>query len=131
MRPPDEPRWVDRLVVDAVHFDLVREHGGMPGVRDDDALEAALSRPRHRWAYGTSDLAALAAGYGFTLVSDHPYNDGNKRTAFVTMGVFLGLNGFRIEASEEEVVATMFELAAGKLGEDVLTSWVSTHLLER
>ena len=89
-----EPRWVDRLVVEAVQFDLIRTFGGMPGLRDEPSLESALARPRQRFAYEPSaDLAALAAAYGYGLVRNHPFNDGNKRVAFVTMGVFPGLGG--------------------------------------
>lgn len=126
-----EPRWVPRLVVDAVHLDLVREHGGLQGTRDEDALEAALARPRHHWAYGErSDLADLAAAYAFGITRDHPYFDGNKRIAFVTMVVFLRLNGARIEASQEEVVAVMLELAGGLLSEAGLAEWVRSRVAE-
>jgi death-on-curing protein len=127
-----EPRWVERIVIDAVHVDLVREHGGMPGTRDPDALESALARPRQRLAYGKgADLAALAAAYGFGLARNHPYHDGNKRIAFVVMAVFLGLNGVRIAASEEEVVAVMVELAEGALAEDALAEWIRGHTTAR
>jgi death-on-curing protein len=127
-----ELRWVDRLVVDAVHLDLVREHGGLQGTRDEHALEAALARPRQRWAYGDQpDLPTLAAAYAFGLTRAHPYHDGNKRIAFVTMGVFLGLNGARIGAVEEEVVAVMLELAAGALAEDDLAEWLRTRVMPR
>ena len=99
------PRWVGRLVVEAVHVDLIREHGGLPGLRDEHALESALARPRQRYAYSPdSDLARLAAAYGHGLASSHPFIDGNKRVSFVTMAVFLGLNGLAIEAPESEVV---------------------------
>jgi death-on-curing protein len=119
-------------VVDAVHLDLVREHGGMQGMRDEGALEAALARPRQRWAYGGDpDIAALAAAYAFGLARNHPYHDGNKRIAFVTMAVFLGLNGRRIDATEEEIVAVMLELAEGTLAEDVLAEWIRSHSTAR
>ena len=132
MAPSAEPRWVDRIVVDAVHLDLVREHGGLHGTRDEDALESALARPRRRWEYDEdSDLTAMAAAYGFGLARDLPYDDGNKRIAFVVMGVFLGLNGSRLRAHEEEVVAVMLELAAGTLSEDALAQWVRTHSAAR
>jgi death-on-curing protein len=125
-----EPRWVDRLVVDAVHLDLVREHGGLQGTRDEDALEAALARPRQRWAYGEQpDLLDLAAAYAFGLARNHPYYDGNKRIAFVAMAVFLGLNGARVAATEEEVVAVMLELAAGALTENGLAEWLRSHVV--
>jgi death on curing protein len=81
-----EPRWADRLVVEAVHFDLIREHGGLPGLRDEHALESALARPRQRHAYEpAADLVELAAGYGHGLAANHPFNDGDERVAFVTM----------------------------------------------
>jgi death on curing protein len=127
-----ELRWVDRLVVDAVHLDLVREHGGLHGVRDEGALEAALARPRQQWAYAEQpDLASLAAAYAFGLCRNHPYFDGNKRIAFVTMAVFLRLNGREIAATEEEVVAVMLELAAGEIGEDGLATWVRSRTQRR
>ena len=124
-----EPRWVDRLVVEAVHLDLIREHGGMPGLRDEHALESALARAQQRFAYEpTVDLAGLAATYGHGLARSHPFNDGNKRIAFVTMGVFLGLNGREIEVPEAEVVTVMLALAAGDLDEEELASWLRSRL---
>ncbi|MFH1833643.1 MAG: type II toxin-antitoxin system death-on-curing family toxin [bacterium] len=124
-----EPRWVDRLVVEAVQFDLVRAFGGMSGLRDESSLESALARPRQRFAYDPStDLAALAAAYGYGLVRDHPFNDGNKRVAFVTMGVLLGLGGLEIDAPETEVVAVMLNLAAGELTEEHLADWIRPRL---
>jgi death-on-curing protein len=125
-----EPRWVDRLVVDAVHFDQLRAHGGMPGVRDENALESALARPRQRFAYeADSDLSDLAAAYGFGLARNHPFNDGNKRVAFVVMGVLLGLNGYEIETPEAEVLAVMLDLAAGGLAEDALADWIRARVV--
>jgi death-on-curing protein len=130
VRPAVDPRWVDRLVVEAVHFDLIRAHGGMPGIRDDRALEGALARAPQRYAYEpTTDLARLAAAYGHGLATNHPFNDGNKRVAFVTMGVFLGLNGFEVDAPETEVVTVMLDLAAGELEEEGLAAWLRTHLV--
>ena len=124
-----EPRWVDRLVVEAVQFDLIRTFGGMLGLRDESSLESALARPRQRFAYEpATDLAALAAAYGYGLVRNHPFNDGNKRVAFVTMGVFLGLNGQEIDAPETEVVAVMLNLAAGELTEEHLADWIRSRL---
>ncbi len=129
-RPRAEPRWVDRLVVEAVHFDLVREHGGMPGLRDEHGLESALARPRQRHAYEPeADLAELAAAYGFALAANHPFNDGNKRIAFVIMAVFLGLNGHEIRAPEAEVVSAMLALAAGELEEEGLASWLRSRMV--
>ena len=123
-----EPRWVDRLVVEAVQFDLIREHGGMPGLRDEHALEAALARPLQRHAYRAgADLAELAAAYGHGLASGHPFHDGNKRIAFVTMAVFLELNGVELKADEAEVVTVMLALAAGELDQEELAAWVRTR----
>ena len=127
-RRSGEPRWVDRLVVEAVQFDLIREHGGMPGLRDEHALEAALARPLQRRAYrADADLAELAAAYAHGLATGHPFHDGNKRIAFVTMAVFLELNGVPLEADEAEVVTVMLGLAAGETTEEQLASWVRTR----
>ena len=123
------PRWVDRLVVETVQFDLVREHGGMPGVRDEHALEAALARPRQRRAYrADADPAELAAAYGHGLATGHPFHDGNKRIAFVTMAVFLELNGVEFEADEPEVVTVVLALAASEMTEEELASWVRARI---
>lgn len=123
-----EPKWIDRLVVDAVHLDQIREHGGLAGLRDENALEAALARPRQKWHYEPkSDLAALAAAYGFGLSRDHPFRDGNKRVGFVVMVVFLELNGWRFEAQEAEVVPTMIALAEGTIGEQEVANWIREH----
>ena len=130
--PRREPRWVDRLVVETVHFDLVRTHGGMPGTRDEHALESALARAQQRLAYEAGvDLAELAAAYAYGLVRDHPFNDGNKRIAFVTMGVFVGLSGYEIKASEAEVVTVMLALAAAELAEEEFAAWLRSHLAPR
>jgi death-on-curing protein len=122
--------WISRLVLDAVHFDLLRAHGGMPGLRDENALESALARPRQRWAYRQeTDLAGLAAAYGFGLARNHPYRDGNKRIAFLAMAVFLGLNDYEIEASERDVVTLMLTLAAGRITEAALARWLRARLV--
>ena len=123
-----EPRWVERLVVDAVHLDQVREHGGLAGIRDENALESALARPRQKRQYAPeADLPTLAAAYGFGLCRNHPYRDGNKRVAFVVMVVFLELNGIRFEATEPDVVTTMLAVAGGQLSEKDLAEWLRAH----
>lgn len=123
-----EPMWVERLVVDAVHLDQIREHGGLAGLRDELALEAALARPRQKWNYEPdTDLPTLAAAYGFGLSRSHPYHDGNKRVAFVVMVVFLELNGWRFAAEEIDVVRAMVALAAGSLTEKALAEWLQQH----
>jgi death-on-curing protein len=126
------PRWVERLVVEAVHTDQIREHGGRPGLRDEAALESALARAPQRFAYTpTADLADLAAACGFGLARSHPFVDGNKRIAFLAMAVFLGLNGKAIECPEIEVVTIMIALAAGDLAEDELADWLRSRLVDR
>ena len=123
-----EPIWVDRVVVDAVHADTIQAHGGLPGIRDENALESALARPRHRFAYGRRvDMARLAACYGFGLTRNHPYRDGNKRIAFLVMIVFLELNGYEFEATEAEVVTAMVRLSAGNMSEASLAAWLRRH----
>jgi death-on-curing protein len=123
---------VSRLVVDAIQTDLLLTHGGLPGLRDADLLESALARPRQRFAYAaTTDLAPLAAPYAFGLARNHPYRDGNKRVAFVTMAVFLELNGLEFNAAESDVVTTMVALASGTLPEEALADWIRLHSRKR
>jgi death-on-curing protein len=125
-----EPRWLSRLVVDAVHTDQLREHGGLTGVRDESALESALAKPRQRWLYAPdTDLEALAAAYAFGLVQNHPYRDGNKRIAFLALVTFLGINGLEFDAAEPEVVTTMLTLADGRLSEEQLAVWIRTRVV--
>jgi len=124
-----EPRWVPRLVVDAAHLDQLREHGGLPGVRDENGLEAALARPRQKWHYERdADLATLAAAYAFGLAKAHAFNDGNKRAAFLTAVIFLGLNGKDLDAGESEVVQAVTALAAGSLSEPDMAAWIRERL---
>lgn len=120
------------MVVDAIHQDVLVTHGGVPGLRDENALESALARPRQRLPYEPDvDLAALAAAYGYGLARNHPYHDGNKRVAFVVMAVFLGLNGFRFTAGEAEVVTTIVALASGELEEHTLAEWIRRNCARR
>lgn len=124
-----EPRWVPRVVVDSAHLDQLREHGGLPGVRDENGLEAALARAQQKWHYEPdADLASLAAAYAFGLAKAHAFNDGNKRTAFLTAVIFLGLNGKDLDATEPEVVQAMIALAAGSLSEGDLATWMRERL---
>jgi len=126
-----EPRWVSRLAVDAVHIDQLREHGGLPGIRDENVLESALARARNKWAYEeTSDLAALAAAYGYGTTTSHPYRDGNKRIAFLAMMIFLGLNGHSLSSPESEVVSTMFAVADGRVSEEELAAWLRGYIVD-
>jgi death-on-curing protein len=124
----DEPRWISRRMVDAIHADQLQQHGGLRGVRDEHALESALDRPRNKWAYEPEcDLAALAAAYGFSLARSHAYSDGNKRVAYMVMYTFLGVNGLDILAPEPEVVRLVVDLASGECDESELAEWLRSH----
>lgn len=116
-------------MLDAIHESLLREHGGLPGVRDAALAEAALARPRHKWTYVTgADLALLAAAYAYGLSKNHPFVDGNKRAAFMAAYVFLGLNKHDLDATEVDVVATMEQVADGRLSEAGLAAWMRARL---
>jgi death-on-curing protein len=115
-------------VVDAIHADQLREHGGLSGVRDENALESALARPRQKWHYtDRTDLPVLAAAYAFGLVRNHPYRDGNKRIGFLALVTFLGLNGHEFHASEADVVTEFVALADGQVSEEALADWTRQH----
>ncbi|HSR68121.1 MAG TPA: type II toxin-antitoxin system death-on-curing family toxin [Acidobacteriota bacterium] len=117
-----------RLVIEAVHLDQIREHGGLIGMRDESALDSALKRAPNRWAYDPdSDLPRLAAAYVFGMSSNHPFRDGNKRIAFLTGVIFLGLNGLAFDAPPKEVVTRMIALASGHLEEDALAEWIRSR----
>ena len=132
MSRAQEPRWVTRRVVDAIHADLVRTHGGSHGIRDEGLLESALHRPLQRWTYDPSaDHAACAAASGIGIAKNHAYVDGNKRTAFQVMYVFLGLNGHRLVADQREVVSLMLDVATSRIDEVQLAEWIRTHTAAR
>ena len=127
-----EPRWLGRVVVDAVHGDQLRQHGGLVGLGDENALESALARPENKWAYAEErDLATLAAAYGFALVRSHPYRDGNKRIGFLAIATFLGMNGYELTATDEDVVSEMLALASGHVSEDELARWIRARMIMR
>jgi death-on-curing protein len=114
-------------ILDAMHHELIREHGGSHGVRDRNLLDSALARPRHRWSYGEADLPVVTAAYGFGLAKNHGYVDGNKRVAYMAMFVFLYLNGLDLIASEPDAVVTMTDVASGELSEEELAVWIRTN----
>lgn len=127
-----EPKWLSRLVVDAAHIDQIREHGGLPGIRDENALEAALARPQQHWHYDSGvDAADLAAAYAFGLVKNHPYRDGNKRIGFLAMVTFLGINAVEFSATEADVVTAIVALADGRLSEEALADWIRQRTSSR
>ena len=123
--------WIDHSVVIAVHEAQIAEHGGSAGVRDPGLLESALARPLNLVAYGAPDCTDLAAAYGFGIARNHPFIDGNKRTAFVTVELFLALNGFQLAAEDVECVMTMLALAAGEIEEDAFAAWIRAHVQPR
>lgn len=116
--------WLEERDNQAVHDMQLAEHGGLAGIRDQGALQSALARPRNLAAYGDPDLAALAAAYAFGIARNHPFADGNKRTAFVAMLLFLRLHDFVLTASDEDCVITFLKLAAGELTEAALSDWI-------
>lgn len=128
MARPRQPTWLSRIVVDSIHNDQIREHGGLPGIRDENVLESALARPQQKWHHvDRTDVPQLAAAYAFGLVKNHPYRDGNKRIGFLAMITFLGLNGHDCEATDAEVVAEIAGLADGTVSEQELADWVREH----
>jgi death on curing protein len=123
--------WLDADVLRAVHEEQLAEHGGATGTRDEGLFESALARPLNVAAYGQPDAAELAAAYGFGLACNHPFVDGNKRTAFVAVELFLELNGFELQASDADCVMTMLAVAAGQMDEAAFARWLRQHTRER
>lgn len=124
-----EPAWLSRMVVDAVHNDQLREHGGLPGIRDENVLESALARPQQKWHYDNekADIPALAAAYAFGIVKNHPYRDGNKRIGFLAMVIFMGMNSYDLDVADADVVDEIRALASGDVQEAELTEWIRKH----
>ncbi len=120
--------WLAESVVHAIHEAQLAEHGGLGGIRDANLLVSALARPQQLASYGSPDAAALAASYGFGIARNHPFNDGNKRTAFVAIELFLVLNGHELAAPDADCVFQMLDLAAGTLDESALADWIRQHL---
>jgi death-on-curing protein len=123
-----EPLWLDVEIIIDIHSEQLALFGGPPGVRDQGLLESAVARPLNRFAYGESDLAALASSYAFGLARNHPFIDGNKRAAFSAFIVFLGLNGIDFKVPPAEATAVFLALAAGEIDEAALAQWTKEHL---
>ena len=121
-------RWLERALVFAIHEEQLAEHGGGTGVRDLNLLASALARPEQLAHYGAPDAADLAASYGFGLSRNHPFVDGNKRTAFVAVELFLALNGFELLATDVDCVVHMLDIAAGKLPDPDFAKWLRQHI---
>jgi death-on-curing protein len=125
---PESGTWVALEVAMAAHAEQLAEHGGGEGVRDPALLESAMARPQNLAGYGDPDLADLAAAYAFGIARNHPFVDGNKRTAAVVSETFLTLNGARLTASDAELVVAFLALAAGELAEAELADWFRERL---
>lgn len=119
-----EPFWLQRAVIDAMHDMLLAEHGGPSGLRDEGLLESALARPKNLHSYGEADLHALAASYAFGIVKNHPFADGNKRTAFLSAYVFLRRNGIQLSADEVSATKAVLALASSEMSEAQFTAWL-------
>ncbi len=120
----NEPLWISEEIVRFIHQDQIKQHGGSLGIRDENLFSASLARPRHLFAYSQPDLFDLAAAYAYGLAKNHPFIDGNKRTAFMVMYVFLGLNRYLIEVPEMEVVQMMERLATDQETQESLAQWL-------
>lgn len=126
------PFWIDKQALLMLHEESLAEHGGLPGLRDDGLLDSALARPRNLVAYAPdSDLPALAAAYGVGIARNHPFADGNKRAAFLSVGLFLGLNGWRLVTTPIEATQIILGVASGELEEDAFGPWIRDHMKER
>src|ERR1700704_1784548 len=119
-----EPEWLDTDIVLDIHAEQLALFGGGDGMRDLGLLESALARPLNKFAYGETDLAALAAAYAFGIARNHPFVDGNKRAAFGSMIVFLGLNDIDFLVAPESATAIILSLAAGEVSAESLTRWI-------
>ncbi|MDP1652494.1 MAG: type II toxin-antitoxin system death-on-curing family toxin [Rhodocyclaceae bacterium] len=124
-------RWIDRQALLLLHDESLAEHGGAPGLRDEGLLDSALARPLNLVAYGDPDFANLAAAYGVGLAKNHAFIDGNKRAAFLAVGLFLLLNGYRLAAGQAEATVVMLDVAAGDLDEASFAAWLRTHVTSR
>jgi death-on-curing protein len=123
--------WLSRDLILAIHDEQIAEHGGASGIRDAGLLESALARPLNAAGYGTPDLAELGAAYAHGICRNHPFVDGNKRTAFVALELFLSLNGVDLTVPDADAVLTMLRLAAGETDETAFADWVRASSLNR
>lgn len=123
-----EPRFLGADVARAVHDRQLAEHGGLAGVKDDNLLESAIARPVNKFSYGEDDLCTLAAAYAFGISRNHPFADGNKRTAWVMARLFLKLNGVEIAFDKADAICTMLALTAGELPEEQFADWLRNRI---
>ena len=120
-------RWIDKRALLLLHGESLAEHGGASGMRDEGLLDSALARPLNLVAYGEPDLAALAAAYGFGIAKNHPFVDGNKRAAFLVVGLFLYLNGQRLAVTQADATVMVLALAAGEIDEAAFANWIRSN----
>ena len=123
--------WILDSVAKAIHEEQLVEHGGLTGARDIKLLQSALGQPQNLLAYGSPDIADLAAAYGYGLAQNHPFNDGNKRTAFVVVELFLNLNGHDLTADDASCVLTMLKVASGDISEEEFAAWIRVHIIKK
>ena len=126
----NEPNWVDRQVLIAIQNELLNRFGGLAGIRDEGLLDSAINKPKNLIAYGQPTVFELAASYATGLVKNHPFLDGNKRIGFMAAYVFLGANGWSLEATEEEAVLETLGLAAGERAEADYAAWLARNSVE-
>ena len=128
-------RWVSKQALVLLHGESLAKHGGREGMRDEGLLDSALMRPKNILAYADADnppdAAALAASYGLGLAKNHPFVDGNKRAAFLAVGLFLYLNGLRLQATQTDATLTMLAVAAGDITEEAFAAWLREHAVAR
>lgn len=124
----NEPFWLTRQMIVAIHDEQLAIHGGAGGLRDKGMLESALDRPKNKWSYENADLAELAAAYAFGITRNHPFVDGNKRTSLLALYTFLGVNGIDFVVPEAEAAAMILSLAAGEVSEQSLVRWIRDNL---
>ncbi len=124
----NEPEWLELEILLDVHAEQLALFGGSDGLRDLGILESALARPINKFAHGETDLASLAAAYAFGIARNHPFVDGNKRVAFASILVFLGLNGLELNAPPADATAVILAIAAGEIEEDELARWIADNL---
>lgn len=124
-------RWLDKSALLMLHGESLADHGGASGIRDEGLFDSALARPLNLLAYGSPDYAELAAAYGLGLAKNHPFIDGNKRIAFIAVALFLGLNGYRLIASQVHAADTMLAVAAGEMEEATFAEWIRRHSEKR
>ena len=123
-----EPRWISKKALLMLHEESLAMFGGASGLRDEGLLDSALARPQNAHAYNPdSTLADLAASYGFGLAKNHAFLDGNKRAAFLSIGMFLSINGYKLVADQVDAIKTMLAVAAGELDERGLAAWIQKN----